>query len=207
MARLEERRRILVWMGAAAAAIPLRSTPALGADRPPTPPVEEGPFYPRRFPQDTDGDLTQVAGRAERAQGTPLELSGRVLDRSGRPRANARVEIWQCDAHGYYHHVGAPEASIDPAFQGYGALATDAEGRYAFRTIRPVPYGGRTAHIHFTMSENGRRKLTSQIFVEGEAHNPRDFLYRNLGDDARLVTMKLEPAGGAVRGAFDIVIA
>jgi len=45
-----------------------------------------------------------VEGRAGVAQGTPLEVAGRVVDRTGRPRAGARVEIWQCDAQGHYSY-------------------------------------------------------------------------------------------------------
>jgi len=101
--------------------------------------------------------------------------------------------------------VGEPEG--DPDFQGFGAVLTDAEGRYAFRTIKPVPYPGRTPHIHFNVLENGKRRLTSQMFVEGEPGNARDGLYRDLGRDAKLVTMKLEDAGAGLKAALDIVLA
>jgi len=101
--------------------------------------------------------------------------------------------------------VGEPEG--DPDFQGFGKVTTDAEGRYRFRTIRPVPYPGRTPHIHFTVVEGGKRRLTSQMFVEGEAGNARDGIYRHLGADARLVTMRLANAGQGLAGTFDIVLA
>ena len=200
-----DRRRILGWMGAIALA-PLAPTPSLADDRPSTPRMTEGPFYPRTFPNDVDADLTRVAGHPKAADGTPLDLGGRVLDRSGKPRAGAKVEIWQCDALGQYHHVGNAQSDGDPDFQGFGAVETDAEGRYRFRTIKPVPYPGRTPHIHFNVVENGRRRLTSQMFVEGEAQNERDGLYRYLGRDAKWVTVKLEGAGSALRGALDIVL-
>ena len=204
MDRMNQRRRVLAWMGAAALA-PLAATPVLADDAPPTPRLTEGPFYPRSFPKDTDADLTRVEGHVSRAMGTVLALSGRIVDRRGAPRAGARLEIWQCDATGQYHHVGEPGG--DPDFQGFGAVTADADGRYAFTTIKPVPYPGRTPHIHFTVVEKGRRTLTSQMFVEGEAGNERDFLYRSLGGDAKRVTLKLASAGEGLRGALDIVVA
>ena len=199
-----QRRIFILGMGALGVA-PLLPTPALAADRRPTPRMTEGPFYPRTFPDDVDGDLTRM-GQRPAASGVPLEMSGVVMDVSGAPRANARVEIWQCDAFGAYHHVGEPEGSGDPNFQGYGAVTTDAQGRYRFRTIRPVPYPGRTPHIHFTVLENNRRRLTSQMFIEGDPGNARDGLYRHLGADAARVTMKVEQQGAALRGALDIVL-
>ena len=199
-----QRRRVLSWIGASALA-PLAATPVLAEDRAPTPRMTEGPFYPTSFPKDTDADLTRIEGRAATAQGRILDVSGRVVDRSGAPRAGARVEIWQCDALGHYHHVGEREG--DPDFQGFGAVLTDADGRYAFRTIKPAPYPGRTPHIHFNVLENGKRRITSQMFVEGEPGNARDGLYRQLGRDAKLVTMRLEDSGAGFRGALDIVLA
>ena len=206
MNRFDQRRRVLSWIGAAALA-PLAPTPAAAQERPATPRMTEGPFYPRTFPADVDADLTRVAGQSRAAEGTVLAVTGRVLDRSGRPRAGARMEIWQCDAFGHYHHVGGGAESGDPGFQGFGAVTTDAEGRYAFRTIKPVPYPGRTPHIHFTVVEEGRRRLTSQMFVEGEPGNARDGLYRHLGAAAQAVTMRLSDSGKGLAGALDIVLA
>jgi len=202
-----DRRRIILAFGAATVA-PLVPTPLLADTRAATPRMTEGPFYPRSFPKDSDGDLTRVAGRGDVARGEVLDVTGRILDRGGAPRAGTRLEVWQCDATGEYHHVGGNEG--DPAFQGFGAVVTDAEGRYAFRTIKPVPYPGRTPHIHFAVLEGGRRRLVSQMFIEGEPGNARDGLYRHLGADARLVTMKLDAAtapGAKLRGSLDVVLA
>jgi len=135
----------------------------------PTPRDAEGPFYPTRIPSEADADLTRVAGRTSPAKGTPLELSGRVLGRDGKPLAGAKVELWQCDALGRYHHVGGDPAALDENFQGYGVVTTDADGRYAFRTIRPVPYGSRPPHLHFKLAHVNAQPLTTQLYPHGES--------------------------------------
>jgi Dioxygenase len=126
---------------------------------PPTPPQTAGPFYPLRFPPDSDNDLVQITGRAGTAKGTITYITGRVLDTAGRAVTSARVEIWQCDATGRYHYVndGRSDRPLDENFQGYGQTLTDDAGGYRFRTIRPVPYPGRTPHIHFAVSAPASR--------------------------------------------------
>ena len=151
---------------AAATAMPAVAQPrALDA----TPPDAEGPFYPARIPRDADADLTRVAGRASVARGTPLALAGRVLSTDGKPLAGAHLELWQCDANGRYHHVDGDAGERDDNFQGYGVTTTDAAGRYAFRTIRPVPYGGRPPHLHFKLSHATAQPLTTQLYPRGES--------------------------------------
>src|SRR3989304_2189387 len=116
----------------------------------PTPEQTLGPFYPSVLPEDRDADLLAIQGRADRAQGTVLHLTGRVTDTSGAPVAAALVEIWQSDAYGRYllPKDGAP-GKRDPNFQGYGQARTDAAGAHKFRTIRPAPYWSRSRPIHF----------------------------------------------------------
>ena len=203
-------RRRLLATGAALAAH--ASLPAAAGSLLPTPRQTAGPFYPLTLPLDADNDLVQVAGRAERARGTVLHLAGRLLDPSGRPVRGARIEIWQCDASGVYHHPGDPRGPADPDFQGFGATTTAEGGGYRFRTIEPVPYPGRTPHIHFTISGPGFEPLTTQMYVAGQPQNAQDFLYQRLGDDGarEAVTVALAPApeleSGALRAAFDIVL-
>lgn len=126
---------------ASALAAPAWLTPALA--RPaagrllPTPAQTEGPFYPLDLPDDSDADLLRN-GHLDYAQGTPAWGEGVVTDASGVPVRGAAVEIWQCDHQGRYHHP-AENGRADPAFQGYGRMAVDREGRYRFRTLRPVP--------------------------------------------------------------------
>jgi protocatechuate 3,4-dioxygenase beta subunit len=144
-----------------------RATAQPAAALSPTPADLEGPFYPVRLPADRDFDLTIVQGRTRAAQGTRLYLSGRVLDTSGRALAGARIELWQCDATGHYHHVDGDRPG-DPDFQGYGVATTDDTGRYRFKTIRPVAYGGRPPHLHVKIAHADASPLTTQLYVRGD---------------------------------------
>src|SRR5918993_4713361 len=69
-----------------------------------TPTQVLGPFYPVTKPADQDADLTVIAGRSGRAAGQAIELSGRVVNRQGKPVSGARIEIWQANTHGRYTH-------------------------------------------------------------------------------------------------------
>ena len=205
-----DRRHILGTMGSLAtlAALPARTAAALLT----TPAQTEGPFYPLTLPLDADNDLVQVEGQAQRAAGTILHLAGRVLDLNGRPVPGARIEIWQCDAFGVYHHSRDRHAQADPNFQGFGATTAAADGAWRFRTIEPVPYPGRTAHIHFKILSPDFAPLTTQMYVAGQPLNAGDAIYQEIGDPAAraAVTVPLEPAPGlepdALRANFEIVL-
>jgi protocatechuate 3,4-dioxygenase beta subunit len=178
-----------------------------------TPGQTEGPFYPTYLPADTDTDLVRVQGQKAQALGQITHVRGRVLNRRGEAVRGARVEIWQCDANGIYHHPAQRGVQRrDTAFQGFGRTEVSAEGRYTFRTIRPVPYPGRTPHIHFRIDAPGAGRLTTQMYLAAEPQNDRDGVLRGIRD-ARAresVIVRLEPAGeieaGALKGTFDIVL-
>ena len=133
----------------------------------PTPRQTAGPFYPLSLPLDADADPVMVAGRAAPARGTVTHVVGRVLEPGGRAVPGARIEIWQCDALGHYHHP-LDGGGADPNFQGYGATVADRDGFYRFRTIRPVAYPGRTPHVHFALAGPGFERFTTQMYVAGE---------------------------------------
>jgi len=183
---------------------------AAGAALVPTPRQTAGPFYPERLPLDHDNDLVRVAGAPRPARGTVLHLSGRVLDAGGRPLAGARVEIWQCDAGGRYHHPRDRGPAPDPGFQGYGRTHAADDGGYRFRTIRPVPYPGRTPHVHFAITPAGGRALVTQMYLRGEALNERDGIFMSIPAPLRdRVLVALEPSdtgAGELAGRFDVVV-
>ena len=157
-----------------------------------------GPFYPlNELPQ--NADLTRVAGRTGRADGQVLNVMGRVLNLAGQPVRNAKVEIWQANAKGRYTHPSDTNpAPLDPNFEGSTILATDSQGRYRFKTIKPAAYPAgpdliRPAHIHFQVS--GRQdRLVTQMYFENDPYNDKDPFLNSAGRKELLITRLLDPS-------------
>ncbi|MEX0714505.1 MAG: protocatechuate 3,4-dioxygenase [Pirellulales bacterium] len=178
-----------------------------------TPSQMEGPFYPDKLPLDTDNDLLVINDGITPAVGEVTHLGGRILDARGEPLRNALVEIWQVDSNGSYLHTrGATDGKRDGNFQGFGRFLTGSTGEYYFRTIKPVPYPGRTPHIHFAVKVKGQEKFTTQCYVRDEPRNERDGIFRSVRDpqarEALLVDFApLEGSKiGELAATFDIVL-
>ncbi len=207
------RRRILKGSALTLGLVALAPNANLEAALLRTPRQTRGPFYPLTIPLDSDNDLVRVQGRSGVAKGEITNVVGRVLDERGRPVAGARIEIWQCNAYGRYHHPGDRQnAPLDPNFQGYGTFVTGADGAYRFRTIKPVPYPGRAPHIHFTVSAPAVEPLVTQMYVAGAPENAHDWILNSIRDPrARanlIVTLQPRPhTPGELVGNFDIVLA
>jgi protocatechuate 3,4-dioxygenase beta subunit len=178
-----------------------------------TPAQTEGPFYPRPLPLDVDNDLLIVNDAITPAAGLITHLGGRILDAGGAPVRNAVVEIWQVDHHGVYLHAGsAGGAQRDRNFQGFGRFLTGASGEYFFRTIKPVPYPGRTPHIHVKVKRGDRDLLTTQCYIKGHPQNERDGVLRGIRDARARESVQIDFAPmpssntGEVAAKFDIVL-
>ena len=174
-----------------------------------TPAAAEGPFYPTgamRF-ADADNNLVRITGLVRDAGGEVMVLKGRVLDQDGSPVAGARVEIWQCDVNGIYLHTrDRSRGGYDEAFQGFGHVVTEADGVYAFRTIVPTVYPGRTPHIHVKAFAAGR-ELTTQFYLPDHPNNARDTLYRRMSAAEReLVTMRFAQGADGPEATVNIVL-
>jgi protocatechuate 3,4-dioxygenase beta subunit len=178
-----------------------------------TPQQTEGPFYPDRLPLDTDNDLVIVNDALTPAVGEVTYLSGRILDERGQPVRSALVEIWQVDGNGVYLHSGSSNREKrDGNFQGFGRFLTGSSGEYLFRTVKPVPYPGRTAHIHFALKFRSHEKFTTQCYIKGEPRNEHDGVFQSIRDPKAkaAVLVPFVPIGGARAGElsarFDIVL-
>jgi protocatechuate 3,4-dioxygenase beta subunit len=178
-----------------------------------TPRQTEGPFYPNKLPLDTDNDLLIINDAITPAVGEVTHLSGKILDARGEPVRNGVVEIWQVDSNGAYLHPGSANTDKrDANFQGFGRFLTGSGGEYYFRTIKPVPYPGRTPHIHLAVKLPGRDKFTTQCYIKGHPGNERDFILNAIRDPRARASVLIDflPMKGSRIGElaarFDIVL-
>ena len=154
---------------------------------------------------------------AGRAEGTVIEVTGRVFGAGCRPLPGCVIELWQANRHGRYDHPGdrQKERKLDPNFQGYARLTADADGAYRFVTIMPGAYPAshiwmRPPHIHFRLRAPGHRPLTTQMYFAGEPLNERDRLLARVPPDRRAalqVAFDRRTADGIPAGAFDMTLA
>ena len=210
------RRRLLQRLAASAGALTLSSLFAPGVfaeELVRTPRQTEGPFYPDKLPLDTDNDLLIINETITPAVGEITHLTGRILDSKGDPVRSAVVEIWQCDNHGAYLHSGTDNADKrDKHFQGFGRFLTDSKGQYYFRTIKPVPYPGRTPHIHYAVKIKGQDKFTTQCYIKGHPKNANDGVLRGIKDPKALASIMVDFTPikdsriGELSANFDIVL-
>jgi catechol 1,2-dioxygenase len=190
-----------------------------------TPRTIEGPLYYAGAPEGAgvariDLDPDEDAG--------PLVIRGRISGTDGKPVEGALIECWHANSKGFYSHFDPTGAQSD--FNLRGSVRTGADGKYEFRTLMPVGYGcpphgstqqllnalgrhgNRPAHVHFFVTSDKTRKLTTQINIEGDPLIWDDFAYATRED---LVPPVTEKTGGAALGLkadayqeieFDIVL-
>jgi protocatechuate 3,4-dioxygenase beta subunit len=208
---ISTRRQFIGGVALSAATV---ATPGAFAQAVATALTTDGPYYPDRLPLDTDNDLLIVNDGLTPAVGEIAHLTGRLFSERGAPVRNAFIEIWQSDVNGSYIHTQGRTDQLDANFQGYGRFLTDSEGRYYFRTIKPVPYTlqgqFRAPHIHVAVSKAGKRIMATQALVKGHEANARDLITQRIKDPKVLETLMVEyrplPGStlGELTGTFDI---
>src|SRR5437660_4764288 len=145
--------------------------------------LTEGPYYKANPPQNAVLRTTGVAG-------TPLTLTAYVVSTSCQPIANAKLDFWQADGNGNYDNSG---------YTLRGWQLTDANGAYRLETVIPGLYPGRTEHIHFKVTVNGKT-YTSQLFFPGISQNASDSIY------SAQMLVKLNTSTSPVTGTFTFVV-
>ncbi|MEA2293322.1 MAG: protocatechuate 3,4-dioxygenase, beta subunit [Solirubrobacteraceae bacterium] len=175
-----------------------------------------GPQLGDLRPGAIENDLTTAGPVGER-----ITVSGRLLDPEGRPIRDSLVEIWQANAAGRYaHRWDRWPAPLDPNFSGGGRTVTDADGRYAFTTIKPGPYpwgnhanAWRPAHIHFSLlGRTFEQRLVTQMYFPGDPLFDFDPIFQSVRDPKareRLIasfSMDRSQENWALHYDFDIVL-
>ena len=145
--------------------------------------LTEGPYYKANPPQNANLRAAGVAG-------TPLTLTGYVVSKSCQPIAGAKLDFWQADGNGNYDNSG---------YTLRGWQLTDANGGYRLETVIPGLYPGRTEHIHFKVTVNGKT-YTSQLFFPGVSQNEGDSIY------SAQMLVKLNTGTNPATGTFTFVI-
>jgi protocatechuate 3,4-dioxygenase, alpha subunit len=144
-------------------------------------------------------------------EGTPgaVRLVGQVIDGAGDPVPDAMVETWQADPHGRFAHPDDPRGAATSGFRGFGRCGTDAEGRWAIRTIKPgplpAPEGGTEApHIDVSVFARGLlNRLVTRVYFPDEADaNAADPLLCSIPDPAARARLVATAEGDVLR--FDM---
>lgn len=205
------RRRVLQAGLVSSLGLGVSTACASETDKTITPAQTSGPFYPVVDQADKDADLTLFGDSANVALGEIVTVEGRVLDNDGAPIADAIVDIWQANAAGRYaHEIDPNPAPLDPNFQGWAILRTDAHGHYRFKTIKPGAYPAaqgwdRPPHIHFKVSRRGYREITTQMYFENEPLNDVDHILRSLSELEQISVIASRTELGVFE--FDVVLA
>lgn len=155
-----------------------------------TPRTIEGPLYVAGAP--VEQGFARLDDGSDKS-GQTIIMHGTVYGADGKPMPGAQVEVWHANTKGFYSHFD-PTGEQKP-FNMRRTIITDAQGRYKFRSIMPTAYGcppagptqgllnalgrhgNRPAHIHFFVTAEGHRKLTTQINIEGDPLIYDDFAY------------------------------
>ncbi|MBN8993239.1 MAG: protocatechuate 3,4-dioxygenase subunit alpha [Rhizobiales bacterium] len=131
--------------------------------------------------------------------GERIRVEGRVFDGDGQPIPDCMLEIWQADAQGRFSDPQDKRALPNSSFKGFGRCATDANGGYAFDTIKPgiVPDpDGKPQAPHILLAIFARGMLLhsyTRIYFSGEAGNAADPVLALVPADRR-ATLIAQPA-------------
>lgn len=156
-----------------------------------TPSETHGPMFGHADIGRLDANLIQNYAKDGDPVGERIIIHGRVLDENRRPVPHTLLEIWQANAGGRYRHVNDGYlAALDPNFGGCGRALTDANGNYAFHTIKPGAYpwrnhgnNWRPAHVHFSVFGHAfAQRLITQMYFEGDPLIEKCPIYNTIPD-------------------------
>jgi protocatechuate 3,4-dioxygenase beta subunit len=149
--------------GAEASDAPLLTpTPIVGQQLALTEEETSGPFFLPNSP-------AKINFREAGVDGPPIDLTGLVLDKNGRPLSGVLLDFWHADGDGQYDFQG---------FRCRGHQFTDLRGYYTLQTVVPGLYPGRTRHFHVRFQSAHTSVRSTQLYFPGEQMNQSDALFR-----------------------------
>jgi len=170
-----------------------------------------GPFFHNALLRD-DAQRTLLV--APDTAGVRIRIAGHVYDGDGMGVPDAMIEIWQANHYGRYKHPSDQrDLPLDPAFQGFGRCATDADGGYSFETIKPgcVPFDDQrlqAPHICVVVFARGllNHLLTRLYFADDPANTDDPVLRLVPAERQATLLARRADADGAVVYHFEIVL-
>jgi protocatechuate 3,4-dioxygenase alpha subunit len=170
-----------------------------------------GPFYHFALtPGWATGDSSAGVMAGPNAQGERIRLTVRLLDKDANPVTNGMIELWQADAGGKYNHpADTQKKAADPAFHGFGRLATDDQGLCLFETVKPGQVAGlkgrmQAPHINVSIYAPGLlRRAVTRIYFEGDPANVSDEILGLVPQDRR-PTLMARPGAEPSAWCFDL---
>jgi protocatechuate 3,4-dioxygenase, alpha subunit len=178
-----------------------------GNDKGITPSQTVGPFFAYGLTSNDKYDWNDAFTSdlvTSDASGERIRVEGRVFDGDGAPVPDCMLEIWQADAQGRFSDPQDQRALPNTAFKGFGRCGTDANGGYAFDTIKPgsVPDPDGTPQApHILVAIFGRGMLLhlyTRIYFGGEAGNAADPVLALVPADRRDTLIAVREAGNGV---------
>ncbi len=155
--------------------LPLGFATAHGQQISLTPSQTQGPYYGPNSP--SKPDFRPDVESSTPANWPDLFVSGRVYNQYGIPQPAAKIELWHADAAGAYDESSVLPVTPPVTFTLRGYVMTDENGDYAWTTIMPGLYPGRTRHIHFKAFEttSSAAAVTSQLYFPTPYDTDADF--------------------------------
>src|SRR5580693_7596447 len=147
-----------------------------------------GPFFVEGRPTAANGDDISNG-----VAGTPMFVTGRVVNEQGEPIAGAHVDTWHSDGEGFYDVQQTEKLHNELAMRAL--LTTDDDGKFWYRSITPryypVPTDGpcgeimraanrsvmRPQHVHFWFHADGYQTLITQLFLQDDPYIGRDAVF------------------------------
>ncbi|MBL0320030.1 MAG: hypothetical protein IPP74_12200 [Alphaproteobacteria bacterium] len=146
-------------------------------------PIDPPDFFPK------SNNLRRKNGSPTLAEGTPMRIVGRLLDKHCTPVEGASIYMWQANVFGNYQGYYDNNEKADINFAGGGSTVTDNMGRFDFLTVMPEPYKNRARQVHFIIHDKNVGKFETIMYFPNNPANMDDPQFLSLTPEKRRVSV------------------